>query len=693
MTSSKETNLPKLPERYEIVRMLGQGGMAQVWLARDLEADAEVAIKVLFDHLREDALVIERFRREIVASRKLVSAHIIEIFDLIETEETTALVMEYHPGRDLKEIIRREGALAPERALSIMTQLLDGLGAAHSAGIIHRDIKPQNILVDRHDRIKVVDFGLARVDDLIGITTHTTTLGTIEYMAPEQVGALVIDARADLYASGVIFYELLTGKLPYLATTPIAMARMHRDDPIPSARASNPELPEVFDQIIQQAMAKTPQDRFSTALEFSEALGGEEFTSSVVFTPSCASCQTPLVTDWAVCLACGYDPGATLTGGNYRVFVPTPPLLLASTTGMTTAIGEQQQRNLDTMLSDPSLGLDPNMKLARRRRLMSKPPFVIANDLSEESAKKLQAMVEDLGIPAETSDMDVRLEKLMFYRNFLVNRRLLFFGGMWWLSSGCIWCPISILLDQAMGFGQDEAFAISMVIVVALVILSYIVLFTRGLKPLATLRQGHRRDHRRDWLPDLASKAHESLRSTSSKALYRQVLNAGLSLRERASDFPSAPEELASRIDALLAAATRRATYIGELEAFVHEHPPHDLYETIQRTDALIAKEEDSDRVQELIETKTRSANLLATVDERHHDLAHQHQRMLDVLTRLRQMEQQLSPDHRPEDRAFDQVSVILGDLATELDLSDASRGEQEVAPALLAAQTVSASS
>ena len=194
------TTTPALPERYEIERMLGQGGMAQVWLARDLEADAQVAIKVLFEHLREDALVIERFRREIIASRKLINAHVIEIFDLIETDDVTALVMEYHPGRDLKEIIRRDGALSPERAVAITAQLLEGLSAAHRAGIIHRDIKPQNVLVDRDDNVKIVDFGLARVDDLIGITTHTTTLGTIEYMAPEQVGALVIDARADLYA-------------------------------------------------------------------------------------------------------------------------------------------------------------------------------------------------------------------------------------------------------------------------------------------------------------------------------------------------------------------------------------------------------------------------------------------------------------------------------------------------------------
>lgn len=683
------TTTPALPERYEIERMLGQGGMAQVWLARDLEADAQVAIKVLFEHLREDALVIERFRREIIASRKLINAHVIEIFDLIETDDTTALVMEYHPGRDLKEIIRRDGALSPERAVAISAQLLEGLSAAHRAGIIHRDIKPQNVLVDRDDNVKIVDFGLARVDDLIGITTHTTTLGTIEYMAPEQVGALVIDARADLYALGVMFYELLTGKLPYMATTPIAMARMHRDDPIPSVLAIKPDLSDSFDLIIQRAMAKDPQDRFSTAEEFAKALAGEAIEAELPVAILCPSCKTPLLASWASCIACGHDPSASLSPGKHRVFVPTPPLLLASTTGKTSAIGDQQQQNFDTMLSNPAFGLDPNMVQWRRRRLMRKPPFVVAADLSEASAMELQEQVEALGIPAEVSDMEQSIEKLGFYRNFLVNRRLLLFGAAWWFGSGCIWCPLTIFLEQGVKMSNNEAMITSLVVCVLLVFISYLMGFTRGLKPLATLRGERTRDERRDWVPDEATRAHEALKSNGSKALYRQVLSAGLSLRERASELSAAPATLHEHIDSLLSAATRRAIHIGELEKFVHAHPPHDLYETIQRTDALIEKEEDTNRVAELIETKTRTASLLATVDERHHELAHQHQRMLDVLTRLRQMDRQLDGDHSPQEQALEQVSVILGNLADDLDLDS---GEQEVASVRLAAQPATAS-
>lgn len=689
MKTRQNTARPRLPERYQLERMLGQGGMAQVWLARDLEADAMVAIKVLFEHLREDALVIERFRREIIASRKLINAHVIEIFDLIETDNVTALVMEYHPGRDLKEIIRRDGALAPERAASITAQLLEGLGAAHRAGIIHRDIKPQNVLVDREDNVKIVDFGLARVDDLIGITTHTTTLGTIEYMAPEQVGALVIDARADLYALGVMFYELLTGKLPYLATTPIAMARMHRDDPIPSVRTIKPDLPESFDRIIQRAMAKAPQDRFSTAEEFARALAGEAFDAQIPTAILCPACKTPLLATWAHCIACGHDPGASLSPGNHRVFVPTPPILRASTVGQAHAIGDQQQQNLDTMLSNPLLGLDPNMMQRRRRLVMRKPPFVVAAGLSEESARELQSKVEALGIPAEVNDTTQNIEKLTFYRAFLVNRRLLLFGAMWWFGSGCIWCPVSVFLEKGMGFAQNEAFLASVVICISIAVITYLLGFTRGLKPLAVLRGERTRDTRRDWLPADATRAHETLKSKSSKALFRQILSAGLTLRERASNLSGAPETIPTHITELLAAATRRAIHIGELEKFVHAHPPHDLYETIQRTDALIEREEDTDRVSELIETKTRTASLLATVDERHHELAHQHQRMLDVLTRLRQMERQLDGEHDSREQDLEQVSMILGDLADELELSS---GEQQVEQVRLAAQPVAAS-
>ena len=205
-----------LSTRYEVQARLGQGGMATVYRAWDRDAQADVALKVLHLHLRADVLVAERFRREVAAARRIDSPHVVTIYDLIE--DPLALVMAYLPGVDLKRLIRRRGPLPAAEVARIAAQVLEGLAAAHRAGIVHRDVKPHNILVDEEtERAWLTDFGLARVDDLISVTTHTMTLGTPEYMPPELLDGTLVDGRADLYSLGVTLYEAVTGKLPFVA--------------------------------------------------------------------------------------------------------------------------------------------------------------------------------------------------------------------------------------------------------------------------------------------------------------------------------------------------------------------------------------------------------------------------------------------------------------------------------------------
>ncbi len=235
--------------------MLGQGGMASVYLAEDRSVKSRVALKVLLPHLRENALVVERFRREIAAVRRVSSQHIVAIHDLIETKELLCLVLEYHPGIDLKRFIRRRGKVPLEEVLTLATQVLDGLHAAHAQGVVHRDIKPHNILIGDDMAAKITDFGLARVDDLLGVTTHTMTLGTPEYMAPELLGSLVVDGRADLYSLGVTLFEALTGRLPYRASTPLGLVQMHQNEPVPDPRKVDESLPRGVCEVIKRAMA------------------------------------------------------------------------------------------------------------------------------------------------------------------------------------------------------------------------------------------------------------------------------------------------------------------------------------------------------------------------------------------------------------------------------------------------------
>ncbi|MEO1273136.1 MAG: serine/threonine-protein kinase, partial [Myxococcota bacterium] len=296
LSAEDEVLLSQLPERYQVRTRLGQGGMATVFRAWDSETQTDVALKVLHSHLRSDLLVKERFRREVAAARRINSPHVVTIYELIASP--LALVMDYVPGVDLKRLIRRRGALSVAEVLTIGDQMLQGLSAAHRAGILHRDIKPHNILVEEGEalRVRLTDFGLARVDDLIGVTTHTMTLGTPEYMPPELLDGTLVDGRADLYSLGVTLYEALTGKLPFVATSPMALLRMHDTQQPPDPRERVEEVPEPLALAIMQAMAKDPDDRFATAEQMREALQERRLVAAPPLPTAepCPSCGAPI---------------------------------------------------------------------------------------------------------------------------------------------------------------------------------------------------------------------------------------------------------------------------------------------------------------------------------------------------------------------------------------------------------------
>ena len=249
--------------RYEIEELVGSGGMSSVYRARDTVLERRVALKVLHDHFSADPEYVERFRREARAIARLNHPNIVTVIDRGEFEDRQFIVFEHIPGENLKEVVEREGQMPVPQALELTHQIARGLAFAHEHGVVHRDVKPQNVLLDESGTAKVTDFGIARsLDPGEELTQTGTLLGTSDYIAPEQASVQPVDARTDQYSLGVLLYELLTGEVPYPADSFMAAAMRHLRDPVPSVRERRPDVSDRVDEIVARAMAKRPEDRF-----------------------------------------------------------------------------------------------------------------------------------------------------------------------------------------------------------------------------------------------------------------------------------------------------------------------------------------------------------------------------------------------------------------------------------------------
>ncbi|HLR43210.1 MAG TPA: Stk1 family PASTA domain-containing Ser/Thr kinase [Pseudogracilibacillus sp.] len=261
-----------LNERYRIMKTIGGGGMANVFLAQDLILDREVAIKALRMEFVDDPEFIQRFDREAQAATSLSHPNIVDIYDVGEDGDVLYMVMEYIKGSTLKEYIMKHGPLPVEEAIGIMRQLTDAIAHAHHNGLVHRDIKPQNILMDEYGNVKVTDFGIAIALSATSLTQTNSILGSVHYLSPEQARGGMATRKSDIYALGIVMYELLTGQVPFSGESPISIALKHLQNDTPLVRALHPEVPQSVENIVLQATAKDPFHRFNSVYEMEEAL-------------------------------------------------------------------------------------------------------------------------------------------------------------------------------------------------------------------------------------------------------------------------------------------------------------------------------------------------------------------------------------------------------------------------------------
>jgi serine/threonine-protein kinase len=260
-----------LDGRYEVRSRIARGGMATVYLATDLRLERRVAVKVMHGHLADDAMFRERFIREARSAARLAHPNVVNVFDQGQDLDMAYLVMEYLPGITLRELLQEHKSLTTEQTLDVMEAVLAGLAAAHKAGIVHRDLKPENVLLADDGRIKIGDFGLARATSA-NTATGAALLGTIAYLSPELVTRGVADARSDIYAAGIMMYEMLTGEQPYKGDEPVHIAYQHANDSVPAPSTRNPRVPAELDELVLWATSKNPDERPADAREFLDQL-------------------------------------------------------------------------------------------------------------------------------------------------------------------------------------------------------------------------------------------------------------------------------------------------------------------------------------------------------------------------------------------------------------------------------------
>ncbi len=246
--------------RYQVRSRIARGGMATVYLATDQRLDRLVAVKIMHGHLADDSQFKERFIQEARSAARLAHPNVVNVFDQGQDAESAYLVMEYLPGITLRELLQEYGALTPEQTMDITEAVLAGLAAAHKAGIVHRDLKPENVLLADDGRIKIGDFGLARAASA-NTATGKALLGTIAYLSPELVTRGIADTRSDIYAVGIMMFEMLTGEQPYKGEQPMQIAYQHANDSVPAPSTLNPRVPAEWDEIVLWATARDPHDR------------------------------------------------------------------------------------------------------------------------------------------------------------------------------------------------------------------------------------------------------------------------------------------------------------------------------------------------------------------------------------------------------------------------------------------------
>lgn len=378
-----------LGNRYEITEKLGVGGMAEVFKAYDSLLQRPVTVKVLRSEFSADEEFVARFHREGQAVASLSHPNIVNVYDVGREGDVHYLVMEYVDGEDLKTVIKREGTLAPHRVVAVARQVCDALEHAHYHRIIHRDVKPHNILITRDGQAKLADFGIARECNAATLVQTKSLVGSVHYISPEQARGDTADAQSDIYALGVVLFEMLTGSVPFNGGNPVSVALKHIQDEVPSLKERNPAVNPEFDRIVRRAMAKIPIDRYASAREMARELksiktGGEDGELADFSTQVYEPVRVPRrqVSNWALVSIIVAVIGLTVGGFfGLRAYLHVPEVVVP---GVEDLLLAEAQRELKRVGLDYSVSEEYSSK---------EPGVVIRQDVKQGSRVKQQRVI------------------------------------------------------------------------------------------------------------------------------------------------------------------------------------------------------------------------------------------------------------------------------------------------------------
>jgi eukaryotic-like serine/threonine-protein kinase len=349
-----------LGNRYEILQLLGEGGMGAVYKARDREVDRFVALKIIRPELASRPDILARFKQELILARQVTHKNVIRIFDLGEADGMKFITMDFVEGRDLKTILRETGKFTPDAAVKIIAQICRALDAAHTEGVVHRDLKPQNIMVDDKGRVTVMDFGIARSLEMTGMTQTGSLVGTPEYMSPEQAKGEDVDARSDIFTVGIIFYELLTGKTPFHADTTYATLLKRTQERARPPIELDPTIPPQLSGVVMKCLETNREQRYSSALEIIHDLGQQTLTGSKTALPTVAPSPAGLMQRYGKLIAGGIAALVLISVGvifRGRIFsggkkAPAGPAISLAILPFHNASGDSSLDWLGTSLAD-----------------------------------------------------------------------------------------------------------------------------------------------------------------------------------------------------------------------------------------------------------------------------------------------------------------------------------------------------